>query len=151
MVWDEERWARSEPSTRNGRVRTAGGYLLASAALFAAAIAAAIHRIEFDDTGTSVVNGLHRYLTMPGATALQLALVAVVLFLLASAACSVLAVAALRDDAAGLQWIVVVAAAAVVGLLVVLWFIAPPAFSSKSLGSSIGLRVGAPASAIRSS
>ncbi len=131
VAWDRD---AVDPPPRGGRALTVGAYLVASAALFGAAIAAAVHRVEFNDTGTDVVNGLHRYMTLPNAGALRLALLAVVGFLLASAACSVLAVAAARKGSGSLRWVVLSASAVVMGLLVVLWFVAPPAIPPKGRG-----------------
>ena len=125
---------RSPP--RGGRVLAVGAYLFASAVLFGGAVVAAVHRVEFNDTGTSVVNGLHRYMTVPDAGGLRLALAAVIGFLVASAACAVLAVAAARNTSQGLRWVVLVATSVVIGLLVVLWLVAPPAFATRT-GSAV--------------
>ena len=128
MVKVARDWDAVDPPPRGSRALTVGAYLFSSVGLLGAAVAAAVHRVDFDDTGTSVVNGLHRYLTVPGAGGLRSALVAVIGFLLASAACSVLAVAAARNGFGRLHWVVLSASAVVVGLLALLWFVAPPGF-----------------------
>ena len=129
VAWD---WDEVDPPPRGGTALTVGAYLFASAVLFGGAVVAAVHRVEFNDTATSVVNGLHRYMTVPDAGGLRLALAAVIGFLVASAACSVLAVAAARNSFRGLRWVVLAATCVVIGLLVVLWFVAPPAFAPRN-------------------
>jgi hypothetical protein len=131
VSWDEGRWAEIEPSMGYSRALTVGAYVTASVVLFAAAIVAAIHRVEFDDTGTNVVNGLHRYLSAPDASPLRWALVAVVGLLLAAAVCAVLAAAASTSERGSrrTRYAAMASAAVVMGLFVGLWFLAPPAFS----------------------
>jgi len=125
-------WDVVDPPPRGGRALTVGAYLFVSAGLFGGAVVAAVLRVEFNDTGTSVVNGLHRYMTVPDAGGLRLALLAVIGFLVASTDCSVLAVAAARNSYRGLGRVVLAATSVVVGLLVVLWFVAPPAFAPRN-------------------
>jgi hypothetical protein len=142
VTWNECRWAELEPSAKYSSWLTVGAYALVSVVLLAVAVVAATLRVEFGDTGTSVVNGLHRYLTAPGATSLREACVATVLFLLASATFAVLAVAvASHRDARTVRFTVGSAAAVVVALLVGLWVLAPPAFNPR------GPRAGATATA----
>ena len=64
VAWD---WDAVDPPAKGGRALTVGAYLFASAVLLGSAVVASVHSVEFDDTGTNVVNGLHRYLTSPGA------------------------------------------------------------------------------------
>jgi len=114
------------PSLFARRLTTAVWWVLATVAL-AGAIGAAFIPIEWDDTSTSVFNGFHRYMV---ATALREAFAAVVVLLLGSAACSVLAGVAARGFGASVYRRVALALAVVGSLLVVLWLASPPPWHS---------------------
>ncbi len=110
---------------------TAASYWMLSILFLVAALIAANLPMEFNDTRTSVVDGLHRYLTKPYAGSVRWAFAAVGALLVASAACSVLAAAARGGRTArSLYQRGGVSCIAVLALLITLWFVAAPAFPS---------------------
>jgi hypothetical protein len=125
-----------EAPRRRAAVVIAAAYWMLACLFLIAALRTATMRVQFEDTGTSVVNGLHRYLSWSGARPLRVALVVTVVLVVAAAICSVLAVVATHGFgrfAFGSAW---AATACVLASLVALWLIAPPGFNPPKPGPS---------------